>query len=234
MLANGYGWCSICHKWKTIGEFHGDSRSTTGLAHQCIRCASDNPDRLDRQLARNEKFGRGLKWCGKCDEWKRLEEFSKNKSTKDGYSTLCKLCLKLVQGDYYNRNRDRITKRNRKRYEVNKNKYLATGKRWKKNNPGKISASFHKRQARIKGMSGSFTDTQWKLLVAYYSPNNECLMCKRTDGKLTRDHVNPRGTNYISNIQPLCGPCNTRKMRKHIELRIDRGLYAKSLMKLNK
>jgi len=234
MLADGYGWCIKCHQWKAISEFHKSIHNPTGITTQCVRCTSDNTDRLDRQLSRAEMFGKGLKWCGKCDKWKRLKEFSKNRCVKDGYATLCKACFKITNDAYYNRNKDKIAKHSRRRYEKNRDKYLAKGVQYRKNNSGKVLARVHKRRARIKGMSGSFTDSQWKLLVAYYSPNNECLMCERIDKKLTRDHVNPRGTNYISNIQPLCGPCNTRKMRRYIELRPDKGLYAKSLMELNK
>ena len=234
MLAEGYGWCATCHKWKTVGEFHKSSWNTTGLTNQCIRCISDNPDKLDRRVAREEMFAKGFKWCAPCAEWKKLEEFSKNKCKRDGLSTVCKQCFNAINDDYHRRNIDKIRKRTKSRYCANRDFYAEKNAKYVRENRGKVSARVHRRRARIKGMSGSFTDSQWKLLMAHYSPRNECLMCKRTDRKLTRDHVNPTGTNYISNIQPLCGPCNTAKMRRHIELRPDFGLYAKSLMKLNK
>ena len=42
--------------------------------------------------------------------------------------------------------------------------------------------------------------------------DNRCLRCGRGDVQLTPDHVVPLslgGNNLISNIQPLCGSCNS-------------------------
>ena len=60
MLADGYGWCIKCHQWKAISEFHKSIHNPTGITTQCVRCTSDNTDRLDRQLSRAEMFGKGL------------------------------------------------------------------------------------------------------------------------------------------------------------------------------
>ena len=49
----------------------------------------------------------------------------------------------------------------------------------------------------------------------------ECLCCNRRR-KLTADHVIPvskGGTSYISNIQPLCQPCNSSKGTKTTDFR---------------
>ena len=59
----------------------------------------------------------------------------------------------------------------------------------------------------------------WKELCRYYG--NKCLCCGRRR-KLTRDHVIPRaqgGPNSLSNMQPLCGPCNRTKGNRVIDYR---------------
>jgi 5-methylcytosine-specific restriction endonuclease McrA len=98
-------------------------------------------------------------------------------------------------------------------------------RRWRKNNPkyerdryrknpAKAKAAYHKRRTKILGNGGSFTAEQWTALCTEY--HNRCLCCKRRR-KLTADHVVPitkGGTSNISNIQPLCKPCNSRKVTK--------------------
>lgn len=73
------------------------------------------------------------------------------------------------------------------------------------------------RRERTRGVEGSHTLVQWMKLkerCGYF-----CLRCKKKEPEivLTRDHIVPitkGGTNYISNIQPLCRSCNSIKNTK--------------------
>jgi len=83
------------------------------------------------------------------------------------------------------------------------------------------------RRARELGAEGSHTTTEWETLKMGYG--YMCLCCKRCEPEisLTEDHIIPLvkgGNNYISNIQPLCGDCNTRKHTKIIDYRIEMGV----------
>jgi len=85
----------------------------------------------------------------------------------------------------------------------------------------------HLRRARVKNAEGSFTAKEFNDLLSRY---DACPMCKRKwkeiplpKGKKvpwTADHVvpitplregDPPGRNDISNIQPLCFSCNSKK-----------------------
>lgn len=73
------------------------------------------------------------------------------------------------------------------------------------------------RIARKKQAEGNHTIKEWEELKNKY--NFRCVHCfrKEPDIKLTEDHIIPlskNGTNFISNIQPLCKSCNSKKGSK--------------------
>lgn len=111
-------------------------------------------------------------------------------------------------------------------YQRHKKRLLTRNKLWNKNHPKNLNAatlrykkkypeknSYHSMKHRIKNFKaeGSYSIEEWNLLKKQYG--NICCFCKQKV-KLTIDHIIPLskgGTNFISNIQPLCGPCNSRK-----------------------
>lgn len=80
----------------------------------------------------------------------------------------------------------------------------------------KSSVSYHKRRARIKGSSGSFTKTEIEEL--YKKQSGLCAWCKvNLNGQYDKDHILALangGNNNIDNIQLLCPSCNRRKGKK--------------------
>lgn len=83
-----------------------------------------------------------------------------------------------------------------------------------KKHPDIISHLKANRYAREKGAVGSHTLQEWERLKTKY--DNKCAICGKYT-KLTKDHIIPLskgGNNYISNIQPLCRNCNSKKNNK--------------------
>lgn len=150
---------------------------------------------------------------------------------------------------YRKNNRDKCNEASGKAHKNNPEKYRKLHADWKKNNPKRVkelSAKYrsehkeelnrknreyqrthpevvrgknHRRRALKVNAKGVYTSSQWIALC--YKYGNVCLCCDKKK-KLTPDHVVPLskgGSNSIGNIQPLCGPCNSRKNTKTIDFR---------------
>jgi hypothetical protein len=72
----------------------------------------------------------GEKKCNKCDEVKPFSDFNKDKSRKDGYHSICRLCKQI----YYEENKKKIKEKNRKYYQDNKEKLKEWQKKYTKEN----------------------------------------------------------------------------------------------------
>lgn len=115
----------------------------------------------------------------------------------------CKGCKRL----YYLANRDHSLRRNA---------------RWELDNRDIRKSIKQRRRARLRSAPGSFTGDEWVALCELY--DFTCLGCLKRVGYnfLTVDHVVPLsmgGTNWLYNLQPLCGSCNSSKHAKHIDYR---------------
>jgi hypothetical protein len=80
-------------------------------------------------------------------------------------------------------------------------------------------AESNNKRARKNGNAGKFRARHWRAMCAWFG--NVCLCCG-DDAPLTVDHVYPlgsHGSNDISNLQPLCAPCNVAKGDHWIDYR---------------
>ena len=117
----------------------------------------------------------------------------------------------------YKRNRTKRlkahTEYNRAYYHANKEKYRQWHQeRYKRVREVEIQRVIN-RQKRVRER-GTYSLQDWKDLKQKHG--FRCLHCGRQEPeiKLTRDHIVPLsrgGLNIISNLQPLCQPCNSRK-----------------------
>jgi hypothetical protein len=87
----------------------------------------------------------------------------------------------------------------------------------------RATVHWHRRQARLDSAGDHLTPGQWGAIKK--ACGHRCLRCGRKEPeiKLTVDHVVPvsrGGTNAPSNIQPLCGECNSVKYTRDTDYRI--------------
>lgn len=186
------------------------------------------------------------KVCARCGFWTLRQNMIAEKRKPDGLSSICKKC-KAASGtpEMYRRNyeryRDAVLARAKRRYTAKRSdilKYAAdyrakNGDRiranlraYQKVNPAPWKASAHRRMARQHNAEGSYTAAEWQALLAHFGAC--CLACGATK-HLSADHVVPlarSGTGWISNIQPLCRRCNSKKATKSTDYRDPANLAA--------
>lgn len=139
-----------------------------------------------------------------CDPNCRYKFWCKNNKER---SKLISLTSKLKR-------KDKNVIYNREYYLKNKQKIYHYTKTWRENNRERSVQQVVVRMSRVRGAEGSYTLQEWQEVKEKF--NFCCALCGKNESevKLTRDHIIPitkGGSNYISNIQPLCGPCNSHK-----------------------
>ena len=202
--------CFRCGHAKALDEFHKDKSRKGGRYPICIECYT---------VTRKQQYRSNLEYNR---EYKRRQAFKHRKKNR-------------ARGRrWYLANRNRVNERvklyrarNKKRWSQyhlewqrrNKPKMRAWHKRWLSTEHGKKVMLHHGRnyRAKIRGATGTHTLEEWEDLKKRFG--FRCRMCKKKEPKirLTRDHIIPiskHGSNFISNIQPLCGPCNSSKHNK--------------------
>src|SRR6185503_3590172 len=89
----------------------------------------------------------------------------------------------------------------------------------------RIAESEATRREHARQAAGSHTKDEWEAILGRYE--NRCLRCKIRGedtnlGRLTKDHVEPLacgGSDWASNLQPLCQRCNSWKGDREIDFR---------------
>ena len=120
---------------------------------------------------------------------------------------------------YYRKHRTERLKYIAQWQKSNSDKHRAYTSKYQSEHKDQYSAYYNVRKTRKSSAGGAYTSTQWIALCNKY--HNRCLCCGRRR-KLTADHVVPvskGGSSNISNIQPLCGPCNSSKGTKSTDFR---------------
>lgn len=102
---------------------------------------------------------------------------------------------------------------------------IAYNAKWVARHPHRARAIRKNVRARRRGAvgDGRVTAQEWEQIKEQHG--NRCLCCGVSGEMvtLTQDHVVPLskgGRHVAENIQPLCGPCNTRKFTKTIDYRV--------------
>lgn len=125
--------------------------------------------------------------------------------------------IRLYMTEYYKKHSEKQKEKAREYRLKNPEKKRVQDKQYYEQNKERFRYQGRKRKAMVRGAEGSFTLKEWRELVK--KTKGFCPNCGKNVGieKLTADHIIPiakGGSNYITNIQPLCKSCNSRKHTK--------------------
>lgn len=120
---------------------------------------------------------------------------------------------KQISGRYIERHRDQLNAKQRAKNKTPERKeYIREyARKHRADNPEMYTAYSENRRARKLAAAGSHTEAEWQASLAAF--DGCCAYCGR-DGQMTQDHDVPLargGSNYIDNIVPACGSCNSAK-----------------------
>jgi 5-methylcytosine-specific restriction endonuclease McrA len=157
-----------------------------------------------------------LKRCSKCKAIKDTSEFHRDRTTKDGFQTFCKICIVL----YHKEHKDKIKKQKKEYYEEHKDEIKKASRGYSKTEKGKMlkRQRSNKRRAQKKNLEATLTTKQWAYILK--KQNNRCNICgKKFTAKRqpAQDHIIPikhNGCYTSDNIQALCKSCNSSKKAK--------------------
>jgi len=186
-----------------------------------------------------------MKICSKCKAEKPLTDFSKNSSASDGIRSRCRSCVADYRSaskarideyndDYRAKNMLRINEQRAKYraeskekranyYELNKARIRKQASEYYEQNKEKYNARDRGRRARVKNAEGNHTSDD--VISIFVAQRGLCANCKTKLFKSGKqkyhvDHIMPLalgGSNWPSNLQCLCPPCNHSKAAKSPE-----------------
>ncbi|MFD1450863.1 HNH endonuclease [Oceanobacillus sojae] len=145
--------------------------------------------------------------CDYCNERSSEKRSSFNKYEKHFCSKKCYSDYVKERMDYTEMNAYKGVRKPGESKQVYHRRYV-------KKHPERIARLKAERYLRERNAEGSHTLEDWDKLKMKF--NNKCAHCGEKK-ELTKDHIVPLlkgGTNYISNIQPLCRNCNSKKWAK--------------------
>ena len=187
--------CRTCRLWKSFDQYNRHCATRDRLRHECKHC-------------------RGTKLIQyRADNPEKSREWSKRHNQN-----------RLLKDPHYN------SKQGKKWRAANPSRSIELALRWQAEHPDKKreygrwywyrhpeqgQKAHRLRKARLRGAEGRHSVLEWLDLLE--TTGSRCLRCGKSED-LTADHVIPivkGGSNWITNIQPLCARCNSWKHDKH-------------------
>lgn len=161
------------------------------------------------------------KLCRTCDTVKSMDGFKRDRTHRDGHSTVCKACTSMRDARYYAKHAARIIALNKRWRQSNPAKCDINRAAWRETHSQKARESKNAAQLRrnraIKTAPGrGVTPEQTQQVIA--DSLGICSYCNG-GGQITTDHIDALskgGEHDVDNLAAVCMPCNNSKRSKSL------------------
>lgn len=216
--------CSKCRERKLVTEFSKDNSRVDGLSYQCKTCVRTYQQSTEGKAANKRYY--------KANREEILAQHKEYDATEVGKAVQRMANKRYYQTDtgkvvrqrYRQSEKGTVTRQHYQQSDAGKVVQRAASRRYRRSDGGKVAnrAATRRRRARRVGCAGSHAQEEFLALCKEYG--FRCLRCDEVFPleELTEDHIIPIGpgvSDYIDNIQPLCGPCNSWKGQRTIDYR---------------
>jgi hypothetical protein len=180
--------------------------------------------------------------CGRCGEFKPIDNFTKSSAGLGGRKSTCRGCVsdhcksnreriseksrnwkesnkdRVKENDriYYEKNKEKILDYSRRWYDENKEHRLEKSRTWQRNNRDLGVLKTQRYRARKRGLLDTLTHGQYSKTLDYFG--NACALTGRTDD-IEKEHAIPQsigGGFTFGNIYPMVSGLNQSKSNKNI------------------
>ncbi len=198
-----------CGKLKPLDEFFRRAASKDGLNARCKECTkiyTQSEENKQKKKEYNKDYFK--KYYPENRE--RLLEYQKDYAQENAEK------IADYKKSYAEENAEKIAQYQAQYQEQNREHIRELKKEYKKNNKEYFQTIEAKRRSQKQNAEGSFSLNDWLEICERYGFT--CLYPGCTSNDITIDHIVPiskGGTNWPSNLQPLCKPHNSSKHNRH-------------------
>lgn len=214
--------CSDCGIEKSESAFSKHKRNPDGLERYCKECRKlrrQKTAKRNAQVAKEWREANPDRARSNRERWIAANR-EKYEQAKRHWAKGNQEQCRQASARYRRNNQSKVRERNRRYRELNRDKV----RQWKRN-----------RHRQLQGAIGKFSAEEW--LAKCDAAEWRCHYCGREldEFTVTQEHLQPisrNGTNFLSNVVPACGPCNSRKHTKTESefLGINTGIASKAAM----
>lgn len=183
-------------------------RISCNTEHHREQCRQWRKDNLDRVKQLNDRWADSRRELTR--EWRKANIEHARQKDRDWYKRNAEMKKAKRRAGY---NPEYARRSSKEWREANPQKSRASQQVWRKNNPARLSLLWKVNGARRRNAPGAHTVEDIKDI--FKSQSGKCAYCKAKVGNDYHvDHiiaVTKGGTNYRSNLQILCPPCNHSK-----------------------